>query len=163
MKLKWKLFALANYLLLFVYGFLFLGALRFTAEFVNPDEKLGSFTPFMISLFIIFFNCVFNLYIFHIYFPHKLLSRRKEILYLISTILFVAALILVLVSILQAYNEELNPDPEDDFAYVILSFFFLTLSLGLFVLICQLKIRKVIGKNSPHALSKQAKKEQFPN
>ena len=148
MPIKWKLFGLANYIMLAAYVFLLVNALRFTIEFLPAEVSLSSFTPFMLSLFVVVFNSVLNLYVFHTYLPSNPFSKKLRITYLISTILSVIAYPITIVSIFIFIYEILNSNPIDNFVYIILPVFLLILLSALFIFINQVILLRSIKKNN---------------
>jgi len=159
MTIKWKVFALANYIFGLLYFILLVYAMRFTVEAVPPSEDLTPFFPFLASLIIVVFNSVFNLYIFHFRLPDKPLSRRMARLYLVSTILFIISLIIIFASFFLSVRDELTSVQFDNSHYLLLTFFFLNLLAGIFILVNQLLLRKFIEKNNDSSLDTSMKED----
>jgi small-conductance mechanosensitive channel len=148
MPLKWKLFGLANYFILLVYIFLLLGAMRFTIEVDTEGQGMLGFMFFMISLFIVVLNAVFNLYIFHKHLPDNKISKRGKIAYKISATLYAVSLLTISITLIRDTIHELKIDADSGAGYFMLIFFCVNSLIGLFVLINQFRIIKFIEKNT---------------
>ncbi len=148
MPFKWKLFAVANYLLIVILGFLLLGAMRFSAEKIPAGES-GSFMLFMTSLLVCTINLVFNLIIFHRYLPDKSFGPGIRILYIISAILYCIALIVVLINLGEVFVEEISNYSTGSFTNFLLVLLSLISICGIFIFINQLLVRKFIESNLP--------------
>ncbi len=145
MPVKWKLFCLANYIMLLVYSFLLLGAFRFTAEY-NADSR--SFVLFMVCLFVVILNAVFNLYLFHRHLPSRRYANRTHSIHQIISILFTFSLIIILSNFIQELPAIISAENAGA------GIFFITVGLvsfvlGSFILVNQYKIRKYIEENQP--------------
>lgn len=148
MPIKWKLFGIANYIILLIHAFLLLGAMRFTTEVAAESQDMAGFMPFMVSLFIVILNAVFNLYIFHKHLPDNPVSRRVKTPYLISAILFAIALMIISIPLIRDSFDELSFSSDKSFGFFLLTIFCLVLLIGLFVLINQFVVLKFIEKNA---------------
>jgi carbon starvation protein CstA len=144
MPVKWKLFALANYLFLFAYLLLFIGVLRFIIEEVPHEQPLKPLLPLIAGQLIVILNSILNIYVFHKHLPNKLFSKTLKTAYIISTVLFVISLVVIIISLNQAINDELKVEQKGNFIIFIQSLFFLHIFLGLFILINQFLIRRFI-------------------
>lgn len=129
------------------YVFLFIGAQRFTVEKIPAEESLGPFMPFMISLFIIIFNSAFNIYVYHKYLPNRPFSGSAKMVSLVSVILFSIALCIIVVNLIKSIAEDLISQPAESYTNFLIIISILTLIIGIFIIISQLKMRKYfIGK-----------------
>jgi hypothetical protein len=145
--LKWKLFGLANYIMLIAYLYLITLSMRFIIEEVPHEQSLAPLMPVFISQIVIIINLAFNIYAFHIHLPHKPLSHKKKRYYLILFLLnAISFSIITIYSFIEIYDE-LKSQSFGNFAYFILSVFSLHFLLGLFILVCQFDLRKFIKTN----------------
>lgn len=147
MRTKWKLFALANYIILVVYIFLLIYAIRFTAEVVPSNESIDSFMPFTLSLFVIIINSVINLRILHKYLAGKLFTKRLSIVYLASTILSAIAFAITIGSNFIFIYETLNSQSIDNFAFIALAILLLLFVAAVFIIITQVSLLRSHKKN----------------
>jgi hypothetical protein len=92
-------------------------------------------------------NSFFNIYVYHKHLPRRPLKKRKGTFHLISAIVYSAAFTFIVISFLSAITDGLKSRTMDNDAYLILSIFFFNFLVGLFILINQFMVRKVIVKN----------------
>lgn len=153
MPLKWYVFGFANYLMLAAYIILFDTSFRFIFEEVGPDESLVSFFPIIVSQGLIIVASVVNLYIFHKRLPNKLLSRTERRVFLISSILFIAAFsFLTVITFVTIYNESFQADFRDVSQPAMILWFF-HFFIGIFIIINQVEARRILTKKDEKKIS----------
>jgi hypothetical protein len=143
---RWNLFAVANYIMLLVYGLLLLGAMKFTIEKVSPGESLGNFNFFLFGLFTFVINSMINIYIYHRYLPEKPFSLRLKRLHRISTYSFAIGLAALSFNLLGEISTVNSNGDNQEFAIFLFCLLIFTLVLGLYVLINQIQLRAFIDK-----------------
>ena len=151
MPARWYLFAVINYLLLLIYGFLLILAMQFSIEKMQPGESLSDFTVYFVGLFIIVINSIRNIYIYHRYLPCKQFSPRLKTIQKIFTIVFAIGWLMMIISLLIAFidiNSDKETDSEKDLAIGLLCLIIFTFASGLFVLVSQFKASKLIEESS---------------
>jgi hypothetical protein len=145
MPVRWKIFAIANYICLIGYGFLLFKFLQF---YLEVDEKFDSeWLLTLLSLSILVTNSLLNIVIFHRYFPNRVLSSNLKKLILLAGILFAIALSLILFSLYKEINE-FDSDDEPSFRYFILFVSILVTITGLFILASQFVISRYLEKSN---------------
>ena len=144
MSLKWKLYGVVSYILLIVYIYFSIIHLKVTAERVPPDFDLTPIMPFIISHFIFVPTLFFNIIIYHKYFSNKIFTSTTRIFYLLSMILYALSLTTILISLIYFIIEELRSD--DGGISPLLFIYTASFLIGLFVLVNQFKLWKLIKK-----------------
>ena len=155
MSLRWKIFAIANYILLFIFLFLFIMAIRYNVKESSKVEDDTAFMIFTLSLFIIILNSAANIYIVHRHFPAKPFSHFFARLYLFLTILFLLALIVVSAALIIPLREELLAHSFDSYVYFMAILLFILITCGLFIFINQCMVNRHILRNSKSLLQQQ--------
>jgi hypothetical protein len=122
---------------------------RFIIEQVPGEESLVSLMPILFSQAVIIINSVFNIFIFHIHLPNKPLTRRKSILYKISSILYAITFSVISIYYFITLYDALSSHPFDKPANLALAMFFAHLLIGIFILVCQFNVRKFLEKQVP--------------
>ena len=147
MSIRWKLFALANYVLLLSYLFFFVMAIRFLTKVEQDGKGLAAFILVIASVLITILNSIFNLYVFHKHLPKKIFSRSMGIFYSISTILFTISWTIILVSYIKLIDDAISSSSANNSLYFPVSVFLLSLFCGLIILGNQVFVRDFITKN----------------
>src|SRR5690348_11691136 len=94
---RWRIFAVANYLFLLFYGFLLYKIFELAIQ--DPPEDDGTMLEVYLviaSLVMIVLNAAFNILVFHLHFPRKPLGRLRHVTYTIAAILNIISLCYIL-------------------------------------------------------------------
>jgi len=147
MAIKWKLFIAANYVLLFI--FLFIAAVLLIFAIKRPLYKsdLITFIPVISGSFIITLNSAINTFIFHRYFPSKLLPKKIALMYRVQTGFYIIGLLLLLFLISIGFIEEIINNQYNKTGILILSVTFFLLLIGLYVFNHQIRLKKLLESN----------------
>jgi hypothetical protein len=151
MGIKWKLFAVANYILLLAYGYLLYLVFEFVTKILTYQRELIQFLPVWSAIFVVFLNSALNIYIFHKHLPGKLLSGGLRIFFQVLTILNIIAVVTLLIMIFPEITIEYPYGAEryDTFALI---FFIGTIILGGYIIFCQVGLQKYIRANDKHSI-----------
>lgn len=155
MPLRWKLFAVANYLLLAGYLFLLILIVKFLFETnIRSTNGLLEFILISTSMLFIVVNSVCNVYVFHKHLRGKPFNYNFKIFYTIFSVLYLLSLAVVLISLIPAIADELRYSERRRFGYFLVTIFSFTLILGGFVLINQFLVRRYIKRKNQDEIGK---------
>ena len=159
MTIKWKIFGIANYIMLLVFVFLLLGMFKFSAEEVSGRESQNPLLLLMFCFFTIILNSILSLYVFHFHLPAKPIIKIKR-LYRVSTILYILCLVTIFISIVKDMKYEIGEYGMDDTAYIIVGFISLILLIGIFIAYNQFLIGKYLDNNYKFSIDKKIDEEE---
>lgn len=145
--MKWKIFAVSNYILLLLYGFLFYMAVEFSissGNFTNAEIHEGFLL--MSVLLIVFLNSLFNIYIFHKHLPNKPLRRLQTIFLFFFNTLYGISLIIILLASITELRSSWTSNDDIAFIYFLSAIVLLTLILGTYIFIMQFFVTRAINQ-----------------
>lgn len=132
--------------MLIVYIYFSIINLKVTAERVPSDFDLGPIMPFIISHLIFVPTLFFNIIIYHKYFSNKIFTSTTRAFYLLSMILYALSLTTILISLIYFIIEDLESADADGGISPVLFVFTASFLIGLFLLVNQFKLWKLIKK-----------------
>ncbi len=134
--LKWRLFHLVNYLLLFIFLFLLIFFVRLFFDRNMESEFLFLNMLLITGLFFLTTNFISNLWIFYRFFPNKAIPGKVCIFHTIITIAYVVTLLCFLSLCILGLNEELRGEQDDNTGLVALFVMFPVFSFVVLSLFC---------------------------
>lgn len=139
MPANWILFGILNYIIGVLFAFILLMSFRFTTEQILPSDDISEFMLLLISQFVIFFNSVFNIYVFHSLYKKIDIKKYSFYFYLIATSLAVISFFYILISTNIEYEKELKARPLDS-SYIL----FIQIVLAFLAILMVVLIKQVI-------------------
>jgi hypothetical protein len=146
MSLKWKLYGVANYVLLIAFIYFGIIHLKVTAERVPPDLDLTPIMPFIISHLVMVPALFLNIIFYHKYFSNKRFTSPTRTFYLVSIILYTLSLTTILISLIYFIIEELSSDDPDAGISPLSLIYTASFLIGLFILVNQFKLWNLIKR-----------------
>lgn len=153
MSIRWKVFGVASYVLLFAYIYFSVVHLKVTVERVPPDVDLTPVMPFIISHLVIVPTLFFNIIIYHKHFSNKILTAMTRTFYLLSVILYALSLTTILISLIFFIIEELRSDDPDAGISPLSLIYSASFLIGLFILVNQFKLWKLIKETKDKSIT----------
>ena len=147
--IKWKIYKVLNYVLLFIASILFLiiCALVFGGNVIERDP-----TPYFIALgfLIMVSQSIINLHVYSKNFPYKILLGPALTAHIIATVLnfivFLGLSLITIVGFIIEFGEEKNSNDQTGKLMVALCLFIWLIDT--FLLFCQLTINRYLKRNN---------------
>ena len=143
---KWRFFGIANYILSVFYFVVFAFAMK---AFFNPENDLRNLQGAKLltaCIGVIFLNSCLNIYIFHRHLPERLINKWLHIFYRLITIVFTAALLILLKEFIPHIPHLLSTEENTGFR-IFLIWLLITLILAILVLVLQIKLPASVTAN----------------
>ena len=152
MSIRWKLFRVANYFLLL--SFLVFAIIMTVANFKKafPEELQWIYFAMLTMSIIIMVNSIFNIVFLTKYYPAKSIERNTKSAHSIIMICYILSLLFLLAICIVGLVEEIKDRSEDDIGILMVIFFIINLLAGIYVLVNQFILVRLIKKNYKKSL-----------
>lgn len=152
--LKWKFFHIINILQLIVILFLTLGTIASLPGSKSKTLETVITLGVILILIVIALCCILNIFIVNRFFPDKALTTKiKKLLNMsrIAMIVFTSLAAFITVAGIVAFSTE--PEKQDDFDIIAISFFGVLLIFCLYITILQFQIPRYLNQQSTGSIN----------
>ncbi len=144
--LRWRLFAIASYILLVLYAVFLFFSIKFMIRMIERQQDQLKFLPYAIANFLIVLNTTWCVYLFHSHIPYRAMSKIKRNINMVLTFIFIGAWGYLLILMFSVIVEAIR-DPNDLYYTVFMTgVYSLTAIGGGYIAINQLSISRAINK-----------------
>lgn len=158
----WKLFIIINYLLLFVFFFVFASLCVFLEN--DPVEKsdMITFIPFFTGSFLIMLNALFTIIHYHRHYPEKPFSRKTYLFFLFHTGFYLLSILALSFLVILGFIEETGSSSLDSTGLTLLVILCILLLICIYSFAFQIRLKKTLEKNYENSINQIIKRIGIP-